>query len=364
MNVARAVGRRLSSIFQLPVGYDVRRTSLMDTISEADEQVLPSKRHDSVTVSMTVDDVIPSCRLRNTSVYQDSSTQTNIDDFSKCEDCKTIRKKEKQSFISNINYYFDKNSEKSGLQKSEIMPVTFADIFPPTEPSPDYDDTLHNSSKAFVREIAKSKVVSSTGTPPKHITKCKENSPSLPIKNENGKSPKTPSFDAIQTASYDLINDDSDETKYRSVLSITKADKNKTRVIDELKNNIVDRSIPKNEPRSIKSQTLVPETAVDENSCQYENSSDECRHESTSCNKETYDSIQADSASSSDSSESMSCDEQLSGNSTPSVDTTCDESILSDDVFVPDADYESVYEAIDIGAQLRARGESINSTHV
>ncbi|XP_052814183.1 uncharacterized protein LOC128241281 [Mya arenaria] len=54
MNIARSMGRRLSTMLNIPVGYDMKEPNMMDNIPEAVDDTPPTKRRDSVTVTRVI----------------------------------------------------------------------------------------------------------------------------------------------------------------------------------------------------------------------------------------------------------------------------------------------------------------------
>ena len=75
IDVARAVGRRLSTMFQLPTGYNFGKSPQMDDVAEC-EETPPTKRRESVHVSTETDDVFRGvCHLDT----QNRCENTNID---------------------------------------------------------------------------------------------------------------------------------------------------------------------------------------------------------------------------------------------------------------------------------------------
>lgn len=145
INFARSVGRRLSTMLNLPVGYDVKDPKMMESLPEM-EPSPPSNRRESVTVrpqeetDVTFVSVYPKsahiscsgCDLRKRLV--DSSVQTDdVTKPSRSTDSKI--KKGPMSFITSI-------SIKSGISKGLNKRSGFAN---PAFQSKSFDTNTTNS---------------------------------------------------------------------------------------------------------------------------------------------------------------------------------------------------------------------------
>ena len=414
--MARAVGRRLSSILQLPIGYDMKGPKMMASIPEM-EPTPPPKRRESVTVSTIIHDVIPNtCRCRSTFTYQESCTQTVQNDFEKGEEFVSVRKNENPPVTSKINYYFDtKNtSERPSVAGSKVICVRTAENDQPSEPRADYDTPLH-------------KTTVSVGGENSALENCKwsaKESSSVVRKYSHDYDCDSFNHASSNRSGLHVDNDDTEETKYKSVLNISKTDKGpvyRSSVMEEIKSTSTETRSPNVKAKLNYDDIHLFSNASDEyrdtpnegTSGQYHLiTSDEYRdipNENTSCQfrlplsgvsrgtpndrlsgqyslpssdhvldvsstitSETEDGV-CDSQSDTRPSFSRNCssevtlvsrsrDGMVSGSSVSSIITVYDDSILDDDVFIPAADYETVYETVEFGAQLN--GENINSTHV
>ena len=123
VNFARSVGRRLSTMLNIPVGYDVKEPKMMDNIPENLDESPPAKRRDSVTVStrqcsqrFAVDlikpyDVLSNANFNLRKRLVDSSSQTDLDNGRNLG--RRLAKKNPFSFITSI-------SIKSGIKSPTL----------------------------------------------------------------------------------------------------------------------------------------------------------------------------------------------------------------------------------------------------
>lgn len=130
INFARSVGRRLSTMLNLPVGYDMKDSNMMDSIPEI-EPSPPTNRRDSVTVRPKDNDDVTfvsvysndkhmtcdSCKLRRRLVDSGVQTADVTDATNHPSDIR--QKKNPFSFITSI-------SIKSGISKTPSKRSGFA----------------------------------------------------------------------------------------------------------------------------------------------------------------------------------------------------------------------------------------------
>lgn len=343
----------------MPTGYNIGGPSKLGNVPEC-EQTPPLDRRESVHVSTIIDDVpSKSGRLRDTFSYRDSSTNTSGDVFKISGELGLSSNINNKSHTSNINYYFDTKLNKTTCPKSAMIAVEAVEQSAHSKPVTDFDRNFDELSKSDNKERQIFKISSQAMGSCLH--KSKKGSYIVEDKRQKSRSMIPQSYSSTHKAHYDILTENDHETKYRSVLNVSKGNsdsKSKDSDFEHVTSNIsslIESPFDDNQ---------TDEYHRVEHTNDYQNLDYDCVGITDSCSAENTETTRSKGSSES-SLAPQSTNKNESVNSISSVVTICSDIIAEDDVFIPESDYEeAVYETVDIGVQLRARGESINSTHV